>query len=79
MNMTYEQYQKQIEKWMEGQDELYYQGYQVTPDFDMVINNRRVRPKVQKRGCFPPRVKRVGQVGPCGTTWTPKMVITPLC
>lgn len=84
-DMTYQEWEAQQAQWMEGQDELFYKGYKVTPEFDMVMRSesgdlRRVRPQLQGSNCFPTRVKRYGETnGRCPTVWTPKMYSGPVC
>ena len=78
--MTYQEWEAQQAQWMEGQDDLWWNGYKVTPAFDMVIDGQRIRPQTQHRPCFPARVKRHGTTaGSCPTVWMPKMHISPVC
>ena len=81
---TYKQHQDRIARFMQGQDDLYWRGLKVTPDFDMVVDGNRVRPRLQSvsiGNCTYTRVKRYGVTdGSTGETrWTPKMFISPLC
>lgn len=84
--ITYEEYQARRARLLEGQDDLYYKGLQVTTDFDMVMTNdngvrQRVRPQLEVIGtqCSVTRVKMQGTLQ-CGIMIiTPQMNATPLC